>query len=146
MEVGAGRGMADLETIQKKIITFRNERDWAQFHDPKNLAEALSIEAGELLENFLWKTTEQSRNLSAEELKNVKEELADIFIFLTYLSEEYKIDLLKEVENKIAVNETKYPVEKAKGAVAVEEKRIIDGLNDELVNYSVNSADNYLKN
>ena len=85
--------MADLESIQQKIIAFRNERDWAQFHDPKNLAEALSIEAGELLENFLWKTTEQSRNLSPEELKNVKEELADIFIFLTYLSEEYKIDL-----------------------------------------------------
>lgn len=105
-----------LNDIQKKILDFRNARDWKQFHDPKNLAEALSIEAGELLENFLWKTTEQSRNLSAEELRNVKEELADIFIFLTYLSEEYKIDLLKEVESKITVNETKYPVEKAKGS------------------------------
>ncbi len=108
--------MADLDSIQRKIISFRNERDWAQFHDPKNLAEALSIEAGELLENFLWKTTEQSRNLTAEELKNVKEELADIFIFLTYLSEEYKIDLFREVENKIAQNAAKYPVEKAKGS------------------------------
>jgi NTP pyrophosphatase (non-canonical NTP hydrolase) len=108
--------MNDFSALQKKIIAFRNERDWAQFHDPKNLAEALSIEAGELLENFLWKTTEQSRNLSAEELKNVSEELADIFIFLTYLSEEYKIDLLKEVEKKIAHNEAKYPVEKAKGS------------------------------
>ena len=107
--------MSDLESIQKKILSFRNERDWAQFHDPKNLAEALSIEAGELLENFLWKTTEQSRNLTAEELRNVKEELADIFIFLTYLSEEYKINLLSEVEKKIAANETKYPVGKAKG-------------------------------
>jgi dCTP diphosphatase len=106
----------DLKSIQQKILAFRNARDWAQFHDPKNLAEALSIEAGELLENFLWKTTEQSRNLTAEELKNVKEELADIFIFLTYLCEEYKIDLLKEVENKIAVNEAKYPVERAKGS------------------------------
>ncbi len=108
--------MVDLAAIQKKIISFRNERDWAQFHDPKNLAEALSIEAGELLENFLWKTTEQSRNLTEEELKNVKEELADIFIFLTYLSAEYKIDLLKEVEDKIAHNAAKYPVEKAKGS------------------------------
>jgi hypothetical protein len=60
--------MSDLAAVQKKILDFRNARDWAQFHDPKNLAEALSIEAGELLENFLWKTTEQSRNLSAEEL------------------------------------------------------------------------------
>ena len=108
--------MAELKSIQQKIIEFRDERDWAQFHDPKNLAEALSIEAGELLENFLWKTTEQSRNLSTEKLKNVSEELADIFIFLTYLSEEYKIDLLKAVEKKIAVNEAKYPVEKAKGS------------------------------
>ena len=106
----------DLEAIQQKIISFQNERDWAQFHDPKNLAEALSIEAGELLENVLWKTTEQSLNLSPEELKNVKEELADIFIFLTYLSDAYRIDLLKEVKKKISVNETKYPVEKAKGS------------------------------
>jgi NTP pyrophosphatase (non-canonical NTP hydrolase) len=106
----------DLESIQQQIIAFRNERDWAQFHDPKNLAEALSIEAGELLENFLWKTTEQSRNLTNEELTNVKHEIADIFIFLTYLCEEYNIDLLREVEMKIAVNDTKYPVEKAKGS------------------------------
>ncbi len=108
--------MVHLSAIQQKIISFRDERDWAQFHDPKNLAEALTIEAGELLENFLWKTTEQSRNLTDEELKNVKEELADIFIFLTYLSEEYNIDLLKEVERKIAMNAAKYPVDKAKGS------------------------------
>ncbi len=101
--------MPDLASIQQKIIAFRNERDWAQFHDPKNLAEALSIEAGELLENFPWKTTEQARSLSEEELQNIKEELADIFIFLTYLCQEYKIDLLKEAEKKIAVNEAKYP-------------------------------------
>jgi NTP pyrophosphatase (non-canonical NTP hydrolase) len=63
--------MSDLESIQNKIISFRNERDWAQFHDPKNLAEALSIEAGELLENFLWKTTEQSRDLITEFFNNV---------------------------------------------------------------------------
>lgn len=85
--------MSDLISIQQKILAFRNARDWAQFHDPKNLAEALSIEAEELLENYL----------------------ADIFVYLTYLSEEYKIDLLREVEKKIAVNEEKYPVEKAKG-------------------------------
>jgi NTP pyrophosphatase (non-canonical NTP hydrolase) len=108
--------MIDLESLKQKIISFRNERDWAQFHDPKNLAEALSIEAGELLENFLWKTTEQSRKLTAEELKNVKEELADIFIFLTYLCEEFKIDLLKEVKKKIDINAAKYPVGKAKGS------------------------------
>lgn len=108
--------MSDLAAVQKKIIDFRNERDWAQFHDPKNLAEALSIEAGELLENFLWKTTEQSRNLTDEEFANVKHEIADIFIFLAYLCEEYNIDLLHEVECKLSLNEQKYPVHKAKGS------------------------------
>jgi NTP pyrophosphatase (non-canonical NTP hydrolase) len=108
--------MNDLISIQRKILEFRNERDWAQFHDPKNLAEALSIEAGELLENFLWKTTEQSRKLSIQELKNVKEEIADIFIFLTYLCDEYKIDLPDEIMKKVEINEAKYPVDKAKGS------------------------------
>ncbi len=108
--------MVDLESIQEKIISFRNERDWAQFHNPKNLAEALSIEAGELLENFLWKTPEQSRNLTPKEIKNVKEELSDIFIFLTYLCDAYKIDLLGEVQKKIDINKAKYPVEKAEGS------------------------------
>ena len=107
--------MNKLDAIQKKILAFRNARDWAQFHDPKNLAEALSIEAGELLENFLWKTTEQSRNIPAEELKNVKEELADIFIFLTYICDEFKIDLLAEVKKKVAINQAKYPLRKSKG-------------------------------
>ncbi len=64
--------MADLETTQKKIMSFRNEHEWAQFHNPKNLAEALSIEAGKLLENFLWKTTEQFRNLTIKELNKVE--------------------------------------------------------------------------
>jgi NTP pyrophosphatase (non-canonical NTP hydrolase) len=108
--------MSELAAIKKKILNFRNKRDWAQFHDPKNLAEALSIEAGELMENYLWKNTEQSRKLSLDELKNVKEEMADIFIFLTYLSEEYQIDLLAEVEKKIELNEVRYPVQKAKGS------------------------------
>ena len=71
--------MADLEAIQKKILSFRNERDWAQFHDPKNLAEALSIEAGELLENFLWKTTEQSRNLTEVQINKINEKLSNLF-------------------------------------------------------------------
>jgi NTP pyrophosphatase (non-canonical NTP hydrolase) len=95
--------MNDLKAIQKKILDFRNERDWAQFHDPKNLAEAVSIEAGELLENFLWKTIDLSKNLSEEQINNIKHEVADIFIFLTYLCHEFKIDLLKEVEKKMAL-------------------------------------------
>jgi dCTP diphosphatase len=74
------------------------------------------LKRGELLKNFPWKTTEQSRNLSAEELKNGKEEPADIFIFLICLGEEYKIDLLTEVEKKITINDQKYPADKATGS------------------------------
>ena len=96
------------------LYAFRKERDWLQFHDPKNLAEALSIEGWELLKNFLWKTTEQSHNLTNEELANVKNEIAVIFIFLTFLCEEYDINLLHEVERKLLLNEEKYPVQKAK--------------------------------
>lgn len=103
------------KTIENSLIEFRDKRDWKQFHDPKNLAEAISIEAGELLENFLWKTSEDSRKLNAEQLTNVKEEIADIYIFLLLLCESLNIDLLDETEKKIQVNEKKYPEEKAKG-------------------------------
>jgi len=110
------KGKTKIEKITDLLIRFRDERNWKQFHNSKDLAVAISIEAGELLENFLWKTIEQSKNLTEKERSNVKHEIADIFIFLIYLCEEYKIDLLKEVENKIAVNKAKYPVEKAKGS------------------------------
>jgi len=70
----------------KQIFQFRDKRDWSQFHNPKNLAEAINIEASELVERFLWMTTVQSRELGEAEIQNVKNEIAVIFIFLTYLS------------------------------------------------------------
>ena len=103
------------ERLQQKALSFRDRRDWQQFHSPKNLAEGLSIESAELLENFLWKTTEQSRQLNDKELGRVKEEVGDIFLFLTYLCHELDIDLFAEADRKIDINEKKYPVEKAKG-------------------------------
>jgi dCTP diphosphatase len=105
----------DLDTIKKKIIGFRNERDWRQFHDPKNLSQAIGIEAAELQELFLWKTNAESKKLSPNELKSVKEEVADIFIFLIYFCHEFNIDLFQAVEDKIEINSEKYPVDKAKG-------------------------------
>ena len=104
-----------LTEIKDNLLNFRKERDWEQFHDPKNLAEAISIEAGELLENFLWKKSSDSRNLSEEELQNVKEEASDIFTYLLYLCEEFNIDLYSEVMGKMKKNAIKYPVDKAKG-------------------------------
>jgi NTP pyrophosphatase (non-canonical NTP hydrolase) len=105
-----------LDAVVKKIIKFRDERDWYQFHSPKNLAEAINIEASELLEIFLWMTTEQSKKLGEAEIKSVKNEVADIFIFLTYLCHHFGIDLLDSVNEKIEQNSIKYPISKSKGS------------------------------
>jgi NTP pyrophosphatase (non-canonical NTP hydrolase) len=101
--------------IKDMLIEFRNLRDWEQFHDPKNLAEAISIEASELLELFLWKKPDDPSIHKNPFRNKVKEEVADIFIFLTYICEAYGIDLFEEVEKKVAINSKKYPIEKAKG-------------------------------
>ena len=77
--------MSEYQELLDKALAFRDARDWKQFHSPKNLAEGLSIEAAELMENFLWKTTDQSHDLSDKELARVKDEVSDIFTFLMYL-------------------------------------------------------------
>ncbi|MBN1124990.1 MAG: nucleotide pyrophosphohydrolase [Sedimentisphaerales bacterium] len=109
--------MADrYEELKEKALSFRNKRDWQQYHSPKNLAEGLSVEAAELLENFLWISPEQSRNLSEEKKARIKPELADIFVFLIYLCEELEVDLFEETVKKIEHNAKKYPLHKAKGS------------------------------
>jgi len=104
---------SDLKSITEKIIAFRDDRGWAQYHDPKNLSQALSIEAAELQEIFLWKTRQESRELSPQDIERVSEEIADIFIYLTYLCHEFKIDLLEAARRKIIKNGEKYPVQKS---------------------------------
>ena len=106
----------DLKSITEKIIQFRNARQWGQYHDPKNLSMALGIEAAELQEIFLWKTPEESKNLSQKDISRVSEEIADIFIYLTYLCHEFKIDLFDATLKKIQKNAGKYPIEKFKGS------------------------------
>jgi NTP pyrophosphatase (non-canonical NTP hydrolase) len=101
--------MKDIEEITKELLKFRNERDWEQFHNPKDLALAINVEAGELLELFLWKNSE---NANAEK---VKEELADVFAYAFLLAEKYNFDVKEIVLEKIAKNGEKYPIEKAKG-------------------------------
>jgi len=101
--------MTDIETITKALIDFRNEREWEQFHNPKDLALAISVEAGELLEQFLWKNHEDAK------IEKVKEELADVFAFSFLLAEKYGFDVKQIVLEKINKNGEKYPVEKAKG-------------------------------
>ena len=101
--------MNDIREITETLLKFRDERDWAQFHNPKDLALALNIEAGELLENFLWKSAAQA------DMDKVKEELADVFAFAFLLAEQYGFDVKQIVLEKIAKNALKYPVEKSKG-------------------------------
>ena len=102
--------MQETNEIIQALLKFRNERDWEQFHNPKDLALAISIESAELLELFLWKKPEDA---SAEK---VKEELADIFSFAYLLADKYGFDVKEIVLNKIKKNGEKYPIDKAKGS------------------------------
>lgn len=101
--------MKTWKELQKTLLEFRNERDWEQFHNPKDLALALSIEAAELNEVFLWKKSEDAS------IEKVKEELADVFAYALLLAEKYDLDVNEIVLNKIKKNGDKYPVDKAKG-------------------------------
>jgi dCTP diphosphatase len=95
---------------------FAAARDWEQFHTPKNLAMALSVEAGELLEHFQWLTPEQSGKLSESQLTKVRLELADVLLFLMSLSDKLGVDLVAAAFEKLEINAKKYPVELAKGS------------------------------
>ena len=104
------------EDLAIRLKKFADDRDWDQFHAPKNLVMALSVEAAELTEHFQWLTEEQSQNLSAEKLKEVAFEMADIYIYLTRLATKLDVDLPQFVEDKIILNEQKYPAEKVMGS------------------------------
>ena len=101
--------MKDINELTKALVSFRNERDWEQFHNPKDLAIALSIEANELLETFLWKGSEEA------DKEKIKEELADVFAYALLLAEREKLEVYQIVMDKIKRNEEKYPVAKSKG-------------------------------
>ncbi len=102
--------MSDLNEVTQALLDFRDERDWAQFHNPKDLALALNIEAGELLESYLWKSAEQANEAE------IREELADVFAYAFLLADRYGFDVKQIVLEKIKKNALKYPVEKAKGS------------------------------
>lgn len=111
--------MSDLpDTVLEKIRAFRDERDWAQFHNPKDMAIAISLEAGELLEHFLWKNPDEVTERVASHREAISEEIADIAIYLTELADNLGIDLVAAMEAKLAKNAAKYPVEKARGNAA----------------------------
>jgi len=101
--------MNDFDEIIAEIIKFRDERDWEQFHNPKDLAIALNIETSELLELFLWKDAESANK------EKVKEELADILTYAFLIAEKYGFDVKNIIREKIKINSAKYPVDKARG-------------------------------
>lgn len=105
----------ELRVLQQRLAAFAAARDWEQFHSPKNLAMALSVEAAELVEEFQWLTEEQSRTLDAERRERVRLELADVFIYLLRLADRLDVDLLRAADDKIALNERKYPAERVRG-------------------------------
>lgn len=109
--------MNELEvSLKEKLRDFAQERDWEQFHSPKNLAMALNVEAGELLECFQWLTEDQSQNLDVDKLAAVTEEIADVQLYLLRLADVLGIDVLAAAEAKIKKNAQKYPADLVKGS------------------------------
>ena len=103
-------GMSNTDKLTEALIQFRNERDWEQFHNPKDLAIALSLEAGELLENFLWKQPQDA------DISKIKDELADVLAYALLIAKHYDLNVEDIVLDKIAKNALKYPADKAKGS------------------------------
>jgi dCTP diphosphatase len=108
--------MSELAQIKLRLREFAKQRDWDQFHSPKNLSMALSAEVAEIVEHFQWLTERQSNNLSSDKLEEVETELADTLIYLIRLADKLGIDLLAAAHRKIDVNARKYPIEKVKGS------------------------------
>lgn len=113
-----GFGLSDSELIKLRdaLRQFAGERDWEQFHSPKNLAAALAVEVSELLEHFQWLTEAESKNLSAESRHAVSLEAADVLLYLIRLSDKLDIDLVAAAKEKILLNAKKYPIDKARGS------------------------------
>jgi dCTP diphosphatase len=108
----------DLNEIRRMIRRFRDDRDWMQFHNPKNLACSISIEAAELLEHFQWKTPEESEVIIKTKRTEISHEIADVAIYLIELADNLSIDLVQAIKEKIALNAAKYPAKKARGSAA----------------------------
>ena len=104
-----------LQGLAKELDRFARDRDWKQFHSPKNLASALIVEAGELLEHFQWMTEAQSRELAPEQREAVGAEIADVLLYLIQLADQLGIDLVAAADRKIALNDAKYPIATARG-------------------------------
>ncbi|MCK9209057.1 MAG: nucleotide pyrophosphohydrolase [Salinivirgaceae bacterium] len=107
--------MSDIKSITKRIIAFRDARDWKQFHNPKDCAISLSLEAGEVLEHFQWKNKEEIEEYVKTHKEHISKELADVLYWVLLMSHDLHVDIEKAFELKMKENAKKYPISKAKG-------------------------------
>jgi len=107
--------MDKIEELTKRIIKFRDERDWKQFHNPKDVALSMVLEAGEVMEHFQWKDKEEVEEYLKQNKDNVAEEIADVLYYVLLMSHDLNIDITEALDKKLTKNESKYPIEKAKG-------------------------------
>lgn len=107
--------MKNIDDLTKRIIAFRDARDWKQFHNPKDVALSLVLEAAEVMEHFQWKNEKEVKEYVKNSKDEIAEELSDVLNYLLIMSHDLGIDLVKAAEKKVTKNEAKYPVEKAKG-------------------------------
>jgi len=105
----------DLARLRELVRVFVDERDWDQFHTPKNLSSALSVEAAELLEHFQWLQTGRAEELGADKLVQVRHEMADVLVYLVRLADKLDVDLMAAVQEKMVLNRAKYPADKVRG-------------------------------
>jgi len=113
----------DISDLAARLRDFARERDWDQFHSPKNLASALIVEAAELLEHFQWLSGPESESLDARSLEQVEQELADVFIYLVRLSDRLGVNLLDAAGRKMALNAKKYPADRVRGSARKHDDR-----------------------
>jgi NTP pyrophosphatase (non-canonical NTP hydrolase) len=113
---GVGDNMTDIKRLTGKIISFRDNRDWKQFHGSKDVAISLLLEASELLEHFQWKDKKEIDEYLVSSKDAIAEELADVLYWVLLMSHDLKIDITHALENKLLINDKKYPVGKAKGS------------------------------
>lgn len=107
--------MDKIKELTNKIIEFRNKRDWKQFHNPKDVALSLVLEAGEVMEHFQWKNTEEMKTYIKENKSEIGEEIADVLYWILLMGHDLNIDVLDALDKKIKKNEEKYPAQKSKG-------------------------------
>ena len=108
--------MIELDLLKNRIRLFADNRNWDQYHSPKNLAMALIVEAAELVEHFQWMTEDESSKIDPDVHKEISQEIADIFVYLIRLSDKLNIDLINSANDKMDLNEKKYPAEKVRGS------------------------------